>query len=171
MNETSRLAVFIDLGSKVVTAVAAVLILWQVFIAERAVVAQTWQLITQEQVEISKVFVEHSDLRPYFYEKKALIPDDPKRQAVLAVADMYLDFIDGLEDDYIYHLPNMGKGGSDRILWDRFFAKSFSLSPVLCVRYGELRDVYRESIARHTKPGCEPSTRTSNPAVHTDATR
>lgn len=121
----------------------------------RSVTAQTWQVIVQEQTGISKLFVERPELRPYFHSQKSLSPSDPNYHAVMTIAEMYLDLIDGFEDGYVYQLPDMGKDGIDRILWDKYFNKLFRNSPALCVRYAELRDTYRESIERHTKPGCE----------------
>src|SRR3954447_4248652 len=53
--------------------------------------AATYQKMTTEWRDHLKTFVEKPDLRPYFEHRVELTTDDPKREAVLALADVRLD--------------------------------------------------------------------------------
>jgi hypothetical protein len=52
--------------------------------------------MTTEWRDHLKTFVEKPDLRPYFEHRVELTTDDPKREAVLALADVRLDTIDAI---------------------------------------------------------------------------
>lgn len=104
---------------------------WQSVMMNRGVEAQTWQGITHSNDEILYVFVDHPELRPYFYDTKELDENDPNYHAVLAVCELFLDFIDSMHDDYVYKLPGMEDGGKYREIWDLYFRDIFSSSPAL----------------------------------------
>lgn len=100
-------------------------------ISNRGVEAQTWQEITQQGNDISRIFVDHPDLRPYFYDNKSIDRNDPNFQAVMSICELYLDYIDSMQDEYVFALPGMAKNGENRALWDRYFKDMFASSPAL----------------------------------------
>lgn len=68
----------LEIFASLATIAGISLITWQVFVARqaldiqaRSLDVQTWQMITQKMDEIDKLFIEHSDLYPYFNQKKA----------------------------------------------------------------------------------------------------
>jgi len=103
----------------------------QLRIVNRGVNAQTWQGIIQQGNNISQIFVNHPNLRPYFYNSKSIDRNDPNFDAVMSVCELYLDFIDSMQDDYVFALPGMAKNGEYRKLWDRYFKEMFASSPAL----------------------------------------
>lgn len=100
-------------------------------IANRGVEAQIWQQITQQGNDISRIFIDHPNLRPYFYDDKPIDRNDPNFQAVMPVCELYLDYIDSMQDEYVFALPGMGINGENRVLWDRYFKDMFASSPAL----------------------------------------
>jgi hypothetical protein len=82
-------------------------------------------------VEIQKAFIEHPELRPYFYEKKPFRREDKNYQAVATIAEMYLDWFDSFGDDYVAELPEMGPNGEQRKMWEKFFKDMFKTSEAL----------------------------------------
>jgi len=104
----------------------------QARLSRHAVSAQAWQGLTGQGTEISKIFIEHPDLRPYFYDEKPIATDDVNRNAVLQLSEMYLDFIESFQDDYVYKLPGMAEDGKYRLQWDLYFRDMFATSPTLC---------------------------------------
>lgn len=127
-----------------VTAGAMVFAGIQTKLSRNAVIAQTWQNLTQPGNDISKVFVDHPRLRPYFYDGKQVKKGDPDFDAVMAVAEMYLDFIDSFQDDYVFDLPGMAKDGENRRLWNQYFKDIFVSSPALCAYAKEKKHWYSE---------------------------
>lgn len=121
------------------------LIVWQVFIARQAFEVQAWQMITQQMTEIDKIFVEHPDLYPYFYQKKQIDINDPLYPKVVSMADMLLDYMDGFEDDFVRKLAGMEDNGKYWKAWEKYFQDQFNLSPVLCNRYKEVKSWYTEN--------------------------
>jgi hypothetical protein len=68
---------------------------------------------------LNKRFVEYPDTRPYFRAGKPLPESDSERQRILAIADIYLDFIDNfyVQDSVANHMQEtMQETGGDGFL-------------------------------------------------------
>ncbi|MHB8829366.1 MAG: hypothetical protein ACYC6Q_07550 [Syntrophales bacterium] len=122
---------------------------YQAWLSRQGVSAQTWQGFTQQGNEISRIFVDHPDLRPYFYDGKPITKDDPNFNAVMAVSEMYLDFLDSFQDNYVFTLPGMATNGEFRLLWDRYFKDMFASSPALCAYAKEKQHWYSTDFATY----------------------
>lgn len=143
----------------------------QTKLSRNAVTAQTWQNLTQPGYAISRVFVDHPNLRPYFYNSKSLDKADPNFDAVMAVAEMFLDFFDSFEDGYVYDLPGMAVGGEFRVLWERYFQDMFTLSPALCACAMERRGWYSEKTISYADSAIRAAHQTSSNEVSEVAAR
>lgn len=121
----------------------------QTKLSRDAVQAQTWQILTQQGSDISRIFLDHPNLRPYFYDGKPLDKTDPNFNAVMAVSEMYLDFIEGFQDDYVFALPGMAKDGESRLLWDKYFKDMFASSPALRTYAKEKQNWYSTDFAAY----------------------
>lgn len=138
---------------------------------ERALVAQIVQAQSQEMTELSKVFLNHPELRPYFDEKKDLgeAVGEDLRLRLLTLAEMHLDFIEGFADEHVRALPGMHEGGEYAVAWGRYFTDLFSRSPVLCKRYAETKNWYTErAFRKYIDEGC---TAKSGAATHAVTSR
>jgi hypothetical protein len=114
--------------------------------------AQTWQGLMQPGNEILKIFVEHPELRPYFYEGKVIKRDDEEYSQVMTVSEMFLDFIDSFHDDYVYDLPGMDANGETRHFWEQYFKDLFASSPALRDFLSEKQKWYpKSSFLRYLK--------------------
>lgn len=130
-----------------------------------AVTAQTWQLVIQVQTLLSRTFIERPELWPYF-DQGQLPPDADSdenkklRNQIMAVAELYLDWIDNFEDEAFYKIPGMGKGERERELWEAYFVHLFRKAPALCVRMSDTGSLYRERVREHASDGCPVGTYT-----------
>lgn len=80
------------------------LLIRQNTIAARAARASVYQNIPTQMIEIVRFFVDHPELRPYFYDNKEILEDHPDFNRVMAVAEMLVDFMDGV----LTLAPSMG---------------------------------------------------------------
>jgi hypothetical protein len=129
----------------------------------KAFEAQVWQAITQREFEIGKVLIENHELLPYFNRSKQINPTHKDFERAMAIADLYLDFFDGFDDDYVRSLLGMGENGKYWVLWGKYFQDQFALSPALCARFAEVKEWYTKSVGKYARKGC--SMKTSNPPL------
>ncbi|WP_330460543.1 hypothetical protein OIB37_28885 [Streptomyces sp. NBC_00820] len=76
-------------------------------------------------MEVNRVFVEHPEVRPYFYDGKELTEGDPNSNRVQAVAELMLDVF-----EWIWHRRE-GITEADRQAWADYVGQMFRLSPAL----------------------------------------
>lgn len=126
-----------------------------------ALEAQVWQAITQQQVEIAKTMIQHPELLPYFEGGKALKPGDANFNRTIVVADLYLDFIDGFDDQHVRSLTGMEDGGKYWVLWQKYFQSLFANSPAMCDRFAKVSDMYTKAIGEYAQKGCAVRTSTT----------
>lgn len=97
---------------------------------------------TSEQMFLlDQVFIEHPEIRPYFYEGKELRDDDPNRQRVLAVAETLLDFMGSVMDQ-----SHRLKHTYPEEWWAHYFRDCFLQSPVLCDFFRRNRQWYPRAL-------------------------
>lgn len=114
----------------------------QLATSNRGVQAQVAQTINQQLTEINRTFVDKPNLWKYFYQGTRIRPSDADYPAVMAVADMHLDFFEMFDEDYIRELPGMGKEGTNWKLWQNYFKDIFRTAPALCLRLSETKNWY-----------------------------
>ncbi|MBP7526699.1 MAG: hypothetical protein KA801_02160 [Syntrophorhabdaceae bacterium] len=120
----------------------------------KAYEAQTWQMINQQTMETSKVLIENPRIVPYFTRGKYIDPKHRDYNLVMIVAELYLDFIDGFDDEYVRSLAGMGKDGENWRLWENYFQDAFAQSPAMCIRLAETKDWYSPSTGKYAEKGC-----------------
>lgn len=116
--------------------------------------AQVWQMITQQQTEISKLLVEKPHLLPYFFDGTRIKSKEKNYAQVMTVADLYLDLIDTFDDDYVRKLPKMAVSGENWALWEKYFKGLFENSTALCERYWAVQITYASSVGNYARAGC-----------------
>jgi len=85
------------------------------------------QTCADQLFTIDKVFVEYPGLQRYFYSGSYISEGDPAYERVVAISDLFLDFI-----DTILILEKKLPEFYDPRRWEPFFIDLFSRSPVLC---------------------------------------
>jgi hypothetical protein len=120
-------------------------------VADQAV----YQRVASEWKEHLTLFLEKPHLRPYFVEKKALIEDDPLRNAVLAAADLRLHVLDTIQTYYGTHWNDSEPFPQ----WVATVRESFRKAPVLCAKFFAARkNAWDEDLAKLAQESCEPDT-------------
>lgn len=104
---------------------------YQAVLTRRTTEAQAWQGVNEQANYLSGMFIDHPELRPYFYDGVPISKNDPNYNKVMSYAELYLNFIDDLGDDYVYALKGMEENGKYRRYWDRTFKDTFAMSPAL----------------------------------------
>lgn len=105
---------------------------------------------------MDKIFLEHPELRPYFYENIDIsqITDDDTRRRVMIVAEYQLDYFD-LVMTQLDYIPTDGDSQEDKENWNKYFADSFAKSPALCKRIGDNPDWYMTRLVKISKENCK----------------
>ena len=98
--------------------------------------------------EANRIFIDHPELRGYFYEGAQLRDSDSNRERVEAVAEHLLDYFDSVLMQLEY-LPQPWP----RDWWDAYIVDSFARSEVLCDYLAAHRSWYRPELADKMSEG------------------
>ena len=107
-------------------------------------------------LEVDKIFIEYPKLRPYFYDGKDITDNDTNYHAVMGMAEMQLDFFDAtLTQLLMKPEEDAAEMEAEERLWAKYFSKSFATSRVLCKRYADDEDWYRENLKKYASAPCK----------------
>jgi hypothetical protein len=120
--------------------------------------SQAYGIISQELAELNRTFVEYPEMRPYFYSGEPLPGDELKRNRILAIADLYLDFI----DNYYSQASHLDWSHYNRGGWDAFIRGSFERSQVLCYALCMDQDEFGDAIRDIAAGLCKGVTRSAS---------
>lgn len=139
-------AVILSLGGLLLALVAAIIALWQGYLIRRQI-ENTRQVneidlyfrITNSFRDLDAFFVDHPELRPYFYENKR-VPRSKRRQVQLsATAEMLVD----LAESVIACAPGLGKMAVD---WDKYFTFLYRNSEALRNYWDDYSHYYPDAL-------------------------
>ncbi|MBI5301509.1 MAG: hypothetical protein HY868_05175 [Chloroflexi bacterium] len=100
----------------------------------KATNATIYQNLEGTMIEIDRFFVDHADLRPYFYNNKEIAEEDSEYDRVLSTAEMMMDFADFV----LTHRINMPD--YPWVEWERYFQDIYVSSPALRKLWNEKQD-------------------------------
>lgn len=120
-----------------------------------------YQTITNQELDLDKMFVDHPELRSYFFEGKDTTPDDPNYTRVQAVADFELDVFDSFYSQ-APHVPDITPGNPAWTAWDTYIKDSFANSSALCRRLDSVQRWYTPSFIAIAAEACPPGTLDTN---------
>jgi hypothetical protein len=97
-----------------------------------ATLVLAYQNMTAQMAEMDRFFLEHLDLRPYFFAGKELPIALDEQDRVLAVAEMYVN----LMDNVLTQVPALNRDGiaSD---WETYFRDVYDTSPAIRLFWAE----------------------------------
>jgi hypothetical protein len=111
--------------------------------ALQSVEGSIYSNITTQSLAEDQIFIDHSELRPYFYSGKELEPNDPLTHQVHATAEYLLDFFDSLESQ-LKKYP--GLWIHEKREWEANIIDQCAWSPVLCHYLDANKDWYSEEL-------------------------
>ena len=88
----------------------------------------TYRFISTDLNDHLKIFVDHPELRPYFFDGEVLPKVGPVRLLVESVADVRLDKMDAI----LTYFKRRGASDKDIEGWTTTFQNAFKQSPALC---------------------------------------
>jgi hypothetical protein len=123
---------------------------YQIVAVKQALDSQAYAVITQGLTDLEKIFVDNPGARPYFFESKPLPDDGEEKQKVLAIGEMYLNFI----DNYFAQTVHLDPSNYDFSAWEKFFKHSFQRSKVLCQLLEQEKEEYAKEVKDIARPIC-----------------
>jgi len=130
--------------------------------------ASMYATIATHTFEMDRLFIEHPNLRPYFYGGKDIDEKDKDYDLVIAIAEHQLDYFDATWTQLGY-IPDDADKEEDRETWNRYFLDSFANSPILCKRFNMNRSWYMNSLAQKADEGCKKDLAMVSEAPHLPA--
>jgi hypothetical protein len=120
--------------------------------ALQSVEGSIYSNITTQSLAEDEIFINHPEMRPYFYAGKGLEPNDPLRHKVHATAEYLLDFFDSLESQ-LKKYP--GLWIHEKREWEANIVDQCAWSPVLCHYLEANRHWYSDELYALMKAGEE----------------
>ena len=111
--------------------------------ALQSVEGSIYSNITTQSLAEDEIFINHPELRPYFYGGKELEPNDPLKHQVHAAAEYILDFFDSLESQ-LKKYPSLWI--HEKREWEANIVDQCAWSPVLCHYLDANRNWYSEEL-------------------------
>jgi hypothetical protein len=108
--------------------------------------ANVYNSINMEMMEIDRYFVEHPDLKPYFYECKDVAETDPIYPRVASMAEWMIDFMDN-----VLVLSRSMPEFPWKDSWFKYFEDLFNNSVVMC-RFWRQRETWYAGAMRKYYP-------------------
>ena len=102
----------------------------------------------QQMLTVDSLFLNHPELRPYFYSGQVLSADDPLYPRALAMAELVLDYFNSVMRQ-MRHFPEMWP----RVWWESYLIDSFKNSPLLCEYLRSVGEWYSPDLAVLMKRG------------------
>lgn len=92
---------------------------------ETAILSSVHQSITDNMLEIDRIFIDHPEFRPFFYENTPLPSEPIQRNQLISVAELFIDFV----ENHLLQSPHLPAG----VLagWRTYFLKTMKNSPAL----------------------------------------
>jgi hypothetical protein len=100
--------------------------------------SNVYQNVTLQIFALDEIFIDHPELRPYFYSGKDISEGNPDYQRALATAEFILDLF-GTSFDL---MPQYPKNWSSGDAWKAYIQQTFASSPILCWYLDEHIDWY-----------------------------
>lgn len=123
----------------------------------RSLLDSTMESLNNQSRDITRMFLEYPEMRPYFYEGKSIEPGHPDYHRAETIAELILDIFWTMSNQArrteVIDTPEAEAG---KRLWDDFVADSFTMSPIMVKTalrrqswYGqEIVDMMNEALSR-----------------------
>ena|SRR5215813_6524374 len=159
-NKVASLSFFekLSLAVSFISSLSLIFIWYQVSQTSSSLQASAYATIGNYTMELDKIFVSNPELRPYFYDGETITEEQDKKKyhQVMAIAELQLDFFDAtLTQLDIRPRESKEEMEKEKQAWNAYFASSFAKSPLLCKRFNENRDWYRDNLQEIADGPCK----------------
>lgn len=106
------------------------------------------EISSNQMFDMDKVFIDHPEMRPYFYARKDISENDPSYQRALAISEYLLDYFGSILVQR-KRFPNVWPSN----WWYPYFTYVFANSPLLCRQLKETKEWYTEELSHIMNQG------------------
>jgi len=119
-----------------------------------------YDTVSREWLQLDRNFVEKRDLRPYFFESKAIDRNDSKYAEVDATAHYVLNFVDyAIASIDQLGPPNSGTYVATNV-WHQYMQKTYFNSPIICDNLKRYAAGYADKTWEVAEKSCQLEPRT-----------
>lgn len=106
------------------------------------------QSSASQMFDVDSIFINHPEMRPYFYSRKEINEDDPAYNKALAISEFLLDYFGSILIQRKQY-PNVWPTN----WWHPYFVDLFANSPLLCHRLKATKEWYIEEMLQLMREG------------------
>jgi hypothetical protein len=143
-----NLTIGLTLVADAILIATMVVFMFQARYMARSTRASVYQAIADQMMSIDRLFIDHPELRPYFYGKKAAPSRGLNHERVAAATELFVDFMDNVVVQ-TPHIPEYLSG-----TWTRYFRDVAASSPSIREFWRTKREWYGISLQRVLDPAC-----------------
>ncbi len=125
------LSLLISLAGSVGVVFSLWLLYRQTGIFNRQLMESVAQSVTSYSLEVSRLFLQHPDLRPYFFDGQAIEESHPDYLRAEAVAEVMLDIFWTMMSEAERIQDSSFKNAEGRVQWAIYMGDCFANSPLL----------------------------------------
>jgi hypothetical protein len=140
---------------QMIVVVVGVTVALQQLIQLRKNSSQTaYDTVSKEWLQLDRHFVTNHQLRPYFFDGKAIDRNHPDYPLVDATAHHVLNFLDYAIDTADHLGPQMSGSFVETTLWHRYIQRTYFSSPIICDNLKKYGDGYSDATWQIAKGAC-----------------
>lgn len=147
------ISLLISLAGSIGVVVSLFLVYRQTTIFNRQLMESVSQSVTNYSLEVSRLFLQHPDLRPYFFAGQPIEESHPDYLRAEAVAEVMLDIFWTMMSE-VKHMPDASwTDEAAREQWTNYMGDCFATSPLLTNFLRRRQDWYGADMVRRMEEG------------------
>ncbi len=153
MTTYESLSLIISVGGSIGVIASLWLLYRQTSIFSRQLMESVSQSVTNYALEISRLFLQHPDLRPYFFAGQFIDESHPDYLRAEAVAEVVLDIIWTMTNEARLMQGNEFANEEGRKVWEAYVDDCFATSPLLTSFLTKRKDWYGQDMMSRMERG------------------
>ncbi len=148
----------LDAAQLFVIAAGFALTVWQVGRIQESTDLGAWNSVSTEWLKVDRYFLEHPEMRQYFYRGKAVTPGNPDRDKIEGVANYVLNFLDyaiSTSNHIVSEYPHAATFIKPEV-WKAYVEATYFQSPAVCDLLRKLAKGYSPATRRMGEEACPP---------------
>ena len=120
----------------------------------KAINLATWASVSNQSMEVDKIFIQNPEFQRYFGDKVKIAENDPNYKKAKAIAFLLLDFLESGLTIVEYLSEGFAESIVEKDAWHTYVKTMFQSSPILCKQYTENKSNYGSTLRRHADAAC-----------------